>query len=968
MGQIVYVAKNCTFVLCITDINELNNNQAVQRVKTGYPPTLCFSLNMLYKTKYLFVLLFVSTVFVLSSQGQYSQGEPLPPVPVMSDSLAIDSIVNDSLSLVQADSLAAIAKEPKPSAITDVVNYTAKDSLIFFGGNIAAMYGSSKINYTDIQMTADYLNMNMDSSIVYAQGGVPDSLGQIPGKPVFKDKGGEYNSETMKYNFKTKKGFITNVITQQGEGFVTGGQSKKMENDDLYLQNGRYTTCDIHDHPHFYFALTKAKVTPGSNAVTGPAYLVLEDVALPVAIPFGFFPFTSSYSSGIIFPQFGQELNRGFFLRNGGYYFAINDYVDLALTGEIYTKGSWGLNARSAYNKRYRYTGNINIGYLTTVTGDKGASDYSKSTDFKLTWSHAQDSKASLNSSFSASVNLSTSTYDRKQMDSYYNPQNFTNNTKSSSVNYTYRFPTIPLSIATNINVNQRTKDSTITATLPDMTITLSRIYPFKRRVAVGAERWYEKIAMNYTGQIRNSIETKEDKFFKSSLLKDWKNGMYHNIPVSATFTLFKNISVTPSFNYTERWYKEKIMQSWDPMASSKVHYDTISGFNRVYNYSGTIGLTTKLYGFFKPWKIFGNKVEMIRHVFTPSLSASAAPDFGDPSYGFWQSYTYIDDQGKEQVREYSPYQNGLFGTAPKGKQGMISLSLQNNLEMKLRSNDPDEEPRKISLIDNFTANISYNAVADSMRWSNITTSMRLKLSRDFMFNLNATFDTYTYQLSEGGTPIRVNIPRWEAGKGLGRLSSANTSFSYNITPQTFKKRTAEERERERKTGRYNDDELEYDYENELDSAYIDPSKELIDPKKKPKEQVGDYDDDGYRRLNIDWSFQFNYSMSYAYSDFNKTEMEYNRRLSHNLSFSANVNITKNWRFSLSSGYDFDQNRLSMMTCNITRNLHCWTFTGSFIPIGPYQSYFFTIGVNSSLLKDLKWDKRSSPYDAQSWN
>ena len=379
------------------------------------------------------------------------------------------------------------------------------------------MYGQGVVTYQDIELDADEIRMNMDSSTVFAIGR-PDTAGEIVGNPIFKDKSGEYESATMKYNFKSQKGYITNIITQQGEGYLTGGSTKKNKEGDFYLKDGKYTTCDDHECPHFYLQLTKAKMRPKKNIVTGPAYLVLAGVPLPLAIPFGFFPFTEKYSSGIIMPTFGDEMARGFYLRDGGYYFAINDYIDLALTGEIYTKGSWGLNAMSNYVKRYKFSGNFNMGYLVTILGDKGMPDYQKQTNFRLIWSHSQDAKANPNMSFSASVNFTTSGYDRNNLNSYYNATSFTENTKSSTVNMTYNFPNTPFSISATANITQRSKDSTLNVSFPDFTLNMSRVYPFKRKNPVGKEKWYEKISLNYTGLFRNSIETKQNLFFRVKL------------------------------------------------------------------------------------------------------------------------------------------------------------------------------------------------------------------------------------------------------------------------------------------------------------------------------------------------------------------------------------------------------------------------------------------------------------------
>ena len=478
---------------------------------------------------------------------------------LQSDSLGVDSLANDS-----------VTPKKKKAGLTSVVDYKANDSIVFTHGNEVYMYGKGVVQFDGMELNADQIEMNMDSSLVYAVGR-PDSVGDIVGRPVFKDKSGEYESETMNYNFKTKKGYITNIVTQQGEGYLTGGQTKKMENDEFYMKSGRYTTCDNHDHPHFYLQLTQAKVRPKKNIVTGPAYMVLADVPLPLAIPFGFFPFTEKYSSGIIVPTFGDELARGFYLRDGGYYFAINDYIDLALTGEIYTKGSWGINARSAYIKRYKYSGNFDLSFITTITGDKGLPDYSKMKNFKIAWTHTQDTKNNPNMSLSASVNFTTSGYTRNDLNSYYNSNSFTENTKSSTVNMTYRIPNSSWSFSATANITQRTQDSTLNVSFPNLTVSMGQIYPFKRKSVVGNERWYEKIQMSYSGRFQNSILTKQDQILKSNLIKDWRNGMYHNIPISATFNVFKYLNLTASFNFTDRMYTNKVMREWDTQQSKIV-------------------------------------------------------------------------------------------------------------------------------------------------------------------------------------------------------------------------------------------------------------------------------------------------------------------------------------------------------------------------------------------------------------
>lgn len=873
----------------------------------------------------------------------------LPALPDSAgvDSLAADSLLNDSLA---NDSV----PKKKKSGLTSVVDYKANDSIVFTNGNEVYMYGKGIVQFEGMELNADQIEMNMDSSQVYAVGR-PDTVGDIVGRPVFKDKSGEYESETMHYNFKTKKGYITNIVTQQGEGYLTGGKTKKMDNDEFYMKDGKYTTCDNHEHPHFYLQLTQAKVRPKKNIVTGPAYMVLADVPLPLAIPFGFFPFTEKYSSGIIMPTFGDELERGYYLRDGGYYFAINDYVDLALTGEIYTKGSWGVNAKSAYIKRYKYSGNVDLSFITTITGDKGLPDYSKMKNFKVAWTHTQDTKNNPNMSLSASVNYTTSGYTRNDLNSYYNANAFTENTKSSTVNMTYRVPNSPWSFSATANVTQRTQDSTLNVSFPNLTISMGQVYPFKRKTVVGNECWYERIQLSYSGRFQNSILTKQDQILKSNLIKDWRNGMYHNIPISATFNLFKYLNLTASFNFTDRMYSNKVMQDWDTQ-QARVVRDTVYGFYNVYNYYGSLSADTKLYGFYTPWKIFGDKVQAIRHIFTPSVSFSAAPDFSASRYGFWDSYSYVNEMGETVTTKYSPFSNGVYGTVSQGRQGTVSFSVSNNLEMKVKSDRDSTGVRKISLIENLSANMSYNMAADSMKWSNLNTSILIKLTKNFNLQMSAVWDTYTYQLDRYGNPVRVNKPRWTVGKGLGRLSSTGTSFSYTFNNDTFKKKDKDSNSKNTQQPRQQPNALPTDpnsTDEEEDSSGSDSDVQ--------------FGPDGYSIWEIPWSLSINYSVNYGYGTFNKKKMEYNGRFTQNLSLSGNINLTKNWSFNFSASYDFDAKKIAYMNCNITRDMHCWSMSASFVPVGPYKSYNFHISVKSSLLQDLKYDKRGNSYNSLDW-
>ncbi|MDD3063942.1 MAG: putative LPS assembly protein LptD [Massilibacteroides sp.] len=922
---------------------------------------------------FIVLLFFLIGIFKISAQEDIPLVDSLGVIPV--DSLEVVSV--DSLHVVPEDSITK-----KKSGLEAPVSYQAKDSIVMTAGNWAYLFGEGDVKYQNIELTAEEIEMNMDSSIVFATFAL-DTAGLEFGYPLFKEGEQQYESKTMRYNFTTKKGYITDVITQQGEGFVTSGRTKKTETEVLNMAPGRYTTCDNHDHPHFYIYMTKAKVRPHKNIVTGPVYLVIEDVPLyPIGLPFAFFPFTSSYSSGVLMPTFGEENTRGFYLRDGGYYFALSDYVDLALTGEIYTKGSWGLAARSSYRKRYKYSGSFNAAYQVTRYGDvihgEKMADYSLSKDFKLTWSHSQDAKANPYLTFSASVNFATSSYDRNNANGLHSNSgngylSATENNKSSTVSLTKRFPNNPFTLSGTMSVNQRMKDSTLAVTLPDLTITMSRVFPFKQKNRVGSERWYEKISMSYSGYLRNNITTKEDQFMKASLVKDWKNAMQHKIPVSATFSLFNYINITPSVNYTERWYSNKVGMKYDKASNSVVARDTTYGFYRVYDYDASVSASTTLYGIYKPLPIFGDFLQMIRHRFEPSISLSAAPDFGASRYGYYETFMYEDMNGEIQEYTYSPFQGREFGVPSSGKRGSVSFSVSNNVEAKIRSDKDSTGFKKISLIDKLSFSISNNLAADSFQWSDISSSLRLKLSKSYTLNLNATFDTYTYSYDETTNTLkRRDVPRWEAGKGFGRLRSTGTSFSYTLNNDTFKKwfggdSGKEEDKKGAQGGDGQDPHGMEGLENEQATGSEDASGGRL--RKNQTAEVSEGDVDGYYINAVPWSLSFSYSMNLNYNTqkIDIKNQEYKYKLTHNLSFNGNIQPTKNWRLNFNATYDFDNKKISFMNCNISRSLHCWQMTASVVPIGPYKTYSFSIAVNSSLLKDLKWDQSSNYRDGQTW-
>lgn len=863
-------------------------------------------------------------------------------------------LTTDTLRLQSADTIATDTTQNKKAALDAPVDYTANDSIVFTSDNRGYLYGESKVDYQTMSIQAEKISMSMDSSIVHATFGL-DSVGKEFGYPVFKDNGGDYEMKTVSYNFKTKKGYIRNVITQQGEGYIVADKAKKNADDTFFMCDGKYTTCDNHDHPHFYMMLTKAKVRPKKNVVTGPAYLVIEGLPLPLAIPFGFFPFSEKYSSGIIMPSYGDDMDRGFNLRNGGYYFAINDNIDLALTGEVYTKGSWGLAARSTYKKRYKYSGSFDINYIYTKRGDRDiAETFSEAKDMSINWQHSQDPKANMFRTLSASVNYRTSSYNTNSLDALYSNTG-TDNTRGSTINLTQRFPNSPFTLTANASANQRTQDSTISLTLPNLTATMSRIFPFKRKDGVGPEKWYEKVSLNYTGELRNSITTKDNMLFKSNLVKDWRNAMQHRVQTSATFSVLNYLNITPNFSYNERWYSRSITQKWDPVQNRHVAADTTYSFNRSYDFNYNVSFQTRLYGFYEPIIKIG-KLQKIRHVFTPSISFGGNPDFTDPRFGSYKKYSYYDANGELQTHLYSPYQNEIFTPSSSTKQGNVNFSFENNIEMKVGTDN--DSTKIISLIDNLGVNFSYNMMADEFKWSDIGTNMRLKLSKNLTVNLNAIWDPYQYN-EKGEKQNRLLI----SNGGIARLKSTGYSISPSINQDTFKKLFGKGGDSTQKDAKNRSD-------NNLAGAEEDdaeeggPRQSLFDK----KEDTGTYDEDGYLKNDIKWNLSINYNMSYN-SVFDMDRERFKGVLTHNLSFSGSIQPTKNWNVSFNASYDVPNNRISYMTCNLSRNLHCWNITASFNPIGPYASYYVSLRVNSSMLQDLKYEQRSriTSYDP-AWN
>ena len=864
---------------------------------------------------------------------------------------------------IRADSM----MRARSNGIDAPVKYSAEDSLVYDAeSGTAYLYGNSKVDYENMKLTSDKVHMNLDKSTVRATGTVDSTAeGGIKGKPVFTMGKDEYKSDTMAFNFKSKKGLIKGVYTEQQDGFLSGEVGKRDSTGSIYLQHGRYTTCDK-PHPDFYIALSRAKVRPGKDVVFGPAYLVVADVPLPLAIPYGFFPFSKKYSSGFIMPSYGDESDRGFYLRDGGYYFAISDKWDLKLLGEIYTKGSWGVSAASNYRKRYRYSGSFLFSYQDSKTGDKGLPDFAEQESFKIQWNHRQDPKANPYSSLAASVNFATSNYERNNLNSMYNPQTLTQTTRTSSVSWSTGFSSIGLSLSATTNLAQDMRTSSIQITLPDLNISLSRFYPFKRKHLVGKERWYEKISMSYTGQMANSISTTEDKILHSNLIKDWKNAFQHTIPVQANFTLFNYINVTPSFNFTDRMYSKKVTRGWDNTLQKEVVRDTTYGFHNVYNWSMSVGASTKLYGFWVPnRKLFGDKIQAIRHVITPQVTFSYSPNFGARRYGYYDSYQYTDASGNVKLVEYSPYQDELYSVPGKYKTEMISWDVSNNIEMKIKSDKDTIGYKKISIIDELGASMSYNAAADYHRWSDLSMRLRLKWWKNYTFSMNAQFATYAYELDANGKPYVGNHTEWGYGR-LPRFQGMSQNFSFTLNPEKLKKWFGRKDDKD-------DDKVSVDSDGpdtNIESNMDDDLEKGKYAAKKKRGNIAETDDDGYMSFNMPWSLTIGYGITMRENTagrFNTKTMRYPYKFTQTLNFSGNIRISDGWNINFSSGYDFENHAMSMTTASLSRDLHCFNMSASVV-LAPYTSYNFTFRCNAATLTDaLKYDKRSGITNAVQW-
>lgn len=843
-------------------------------------------------------------------------------------------LVKDSLSVLKKDSVAVDSLKLKKNTddFDAEVEYRADDKITISNSkNKIYMYKNAQVKYKDIELTADYVVLNRDSNLIYASGR-PDSTGAIVGKPVFKQGQQEFEADEIRYNFLTKKGIVYGVVTEQEGGYIQSGKTKLMNDSTYNMRDGKYTTCDA-EHPHFYLQMTKAKVLSNKKIVTGPAYLVVEDVPIYfVFIPFGFFPNSPKYSSGFLMPTYGDEINRGFFLRDMGYYWAANDYFDLAVRGDIFSKGSRGIKMHSNYRLRYKFSGGLDINFYKNVFGDKGLPDYRTQNDFAITWNHAMDSKASPNQTFSASVNFSTSQYDQNNS---YSVQNYLTNTKQSSISYSKRWENTPFAMSANFRHSQNSRDTTINLSLPQMTFSVNRFYPFKSKTSSGKETWYQKIGMSYNFDMQNSINTKEYKLFGSSLTKDWQNGVKHSIPISTSFKLMKFITVSPSVNYNERWYTQQVRKAYDPVKKSIFVTDTIYGFTRDFDYSVSVGASTKIYGDFVPLNPKSN-IKGIRHLMTPSISFSMQPDFSNPGYGMYGNIEYFDDKGRPVSLRYPYHEGAIFGTAGAGRSGSIGFNLNNTLEMKmLNTNDTTskEKYKKVKLIDQLSLSTSYNLAADSLNLSNINISARTKVA-GIDVNMGAIMDPYAFENGH-----LINVFEFARSKKLARLTSANLAFGYSFKSKSKEGAAMNPAGKEAPPGEKPED------------------QKVIDNARKNYPEIPEYAD-----FSIPWDLSFNYSLRYS-----RPDPAVAPSINQTVEFNGNVSLTKNWQIGFSSGLDIQKMEVSFTQFNVYRDMHCFQMSLNLVPFGYRQSYSFTIRATAAMLQDLKLSKRESFYDKQTF-
>ncbi|MCK5028865.1 MAG: LPS-assembly protein LptD [Bacteroidales bacterium] len=885
---------------------------------------------------------FIIVLFIIIPLKNFAQNERTREVRNNNSerNIAIrDSVpVNDTIS----------GEKPKrnENVLDSKVIYSAKDSIALSSDSKKVfLYKEAKIIYGEIILEADYIEYDQEKNYVFATG-VTDSLGELTGKPKFKEGEEEFIAKTIKYNFKTKKGYIEDVFTEEEQGFLHSEQTNKLADNSFLLKNGKYTTCDHEDHPHFYLSMTKAKVIPNDKIITGPAYLVLLDIPFKfLGVPFGFFPNQSGYSSGLIPPKYGEENNRGFYLQGGGYYFGISERMDLAVTGDIFSKGSWGGDVNFRYKKRYKFSSNFNFSYAEFIKSEEGLPDYEKNKNMQIKWSHIQDAKANPNSKFSASVNYSTTGYDK------YNArttEQLNTNTKSSSISYGKNWAGSPFRFNMDLKHSQNSKTNNVSLTLPVLTFNMDRQYPFRSKNSSGETKWYEDIEVQYSSKLENKIITADSLLFNGTKFSDFENGFQHSVPLSTNFKLLKYFNLSPKVEYTGILYPNYVEYSSDTLRDEdgELYVETTETIVPTIRYaqliepSVSLSVGPNIYGMYR-MKSPEGKIEALRHVVTPSVGVSYRPDMGsmvDKYYGEYLTDTLLSEKYSTRS-EYSIFDNGIYNfPAAPGQSGSISFGLSNNLEMKVRSNsDTSSTSKKVKILESFKISTSYNIFADSLNWSVISIRGRTSIfNNKLKLNFGANLDPYALN-SDGNV---INQFQWNTKDGgVGRLEKIDFSVDFQL-----QSKKGESEEGSSKGGN-----------SAMGSSQMDDFRDFAnDGQYNVQDEIVTYVD-----FDIPWNLSANYKFVYS-----KTGLETSKKITQTISLSGGISLTKKWKISFRSNYDIAEKELSSTSININRELHCWEMTFSWIPVGYMQSYNFQINVKSSTLRDmLKYDKRKSWQD-----
>ncbi|WP_372339341.1 putative LPS assembly protein LptD [Flavobacterium sp. MFBS3-15] len=861
-----------------------------------------------------------------------AQDDPAKTTPATIDTLTVipgdltvlDTVKNDSIKPKKAGLDATIKRKAKGYEKLDQRNKTL------------LLHDEAELYYKDIELKAGQIIMKYDRDEVFA-GRLKDSLGNYTQYPYFKQGGNVVEADSIHFNSKTKKARVWNSRSDQGEFRIRGELTKKENDSVYYIKGARFTTSKDINNPEYYFLTYKVKFVPGEKVVVGPTQMWIADVPTPLVLPFGFFPMTDKAESGFIVPTFGDNSRQGYFLQNGGYYFAMSDYYDLAVLGDYYTNGSYGLRFQSSYAQRYKFNGNVNFRYENNVQSERGFPDYARSTQYNIQWSHNQDAKANPNSRFSASVNLGSSQYYRQSLNMN-NIGSSLNNTMQSSVSYSKTFQTVPaVNLSLSATHSQNTNTEQINMTLPTLQASVDRVFPFAPADAP-KKGLIKNINLQYNLRGENRIQTYDSLFFKPEMFRDAKSGLQHTIPLSTNFKVFRYFSVSAATNYQETWVMNTIRREFDADSAASVIQD-VKGFDsyRTYNFSSSIGTT--IYGTFP----FGDdkKIQAIRHVIRPSVSYSYSPSFD-------QYYDYYQYDAAGTLREYTRFESGLFGQPGKTYSSSVGIAVNNTFEAKVRNDDddsPDAEPKKIMLLNNLNFTTSYNLAADSLAWAPLRVSAGTNLFKDKMnVNFGTTLDPYA--IDNSGT--RINTYNIDNGGSLFRMTSANLTLNYSITSEDGKSGDGENKESQTARNGGREDDL---FGRATDLS--DSRKSMFDEEEdstKPDKNEG-----GFFNAKLPWDLRFAYSLTYSN---NKREREI---IGNSIMFSGNIDITPRWKMGFSSGYDFVQKGVTFTQMRFERDLLSWRMDFNWIPIGDNTSWGFFIGIKSSVLSDIKWDKRQVP-------